>query len=343
VNSHPIAIKRTGLVTSVGMTAAQSCAAIRAGISNATETSFIDLESNRIMAHQVALSKPWRGTDKLVEMAKMAIEEALCEIPRRECASIPLLICLSEKQRVGRHPQLDGEMSTRIAHALGAELPAGSAVFAMGRISMAAALERARSLISAGVASRVLAVATDSLVSWPTLVAYQKSDRLLSVRNPDGFLPGEAAGAVLVGRPDLGAAELVCTGLGFGSESCPLGSGKPTRAEGLTLAIRSCLDDAGKAMHDMDFRVTDNSGEQFFFKEATLALSRTLRQLKPTFDIWHPADCIGETGAVAGIASIAVIEAACRKGYAKGSNAIAHWANDGIERASIFLEYRTAA
>ena len=34
------------------------------------------------------------------------------------------------------------------------------------------------------------------------------------------------------------------------------------------------------AMHDFDYRITDLSGEQYYFKEAALALSRTLRQSK---------------------------------------------------------------
>ena len=41
---RPIAIASIGLVTSVGLNAPATCAAIRAGISNASETRFIDAE-----------------------------------------------------------------------------------------------------------------------------------------------------------------------------------------------------------------------------------------------------------------------------------------------------------
>ena len=50
------------------------------------------------------------------------------------------------------------------------------------------------------------------------------------------------------------------------------------RADGLATAIKGALADAGCEMHDMDYRITDLSGEQYYFKEAALALSRTLRQ-----------------------------------------------------------------
>ena len=72
----PIAIHKTGLVTSVGLTAPASCAAFRAKLTNPTETRFIDSGGEWIMAHQVALEQPWRGLTKLARMAAMAIDEA---------------------------------------------------------------------------------------------------------------------------------------------------------------------------------------------------------------------------------------------------------------------------
>ena len=134
----------------------------------------------------------------------------------------------------------------------------------------------------------------------------------------------------------------VCTGIGFGVESAPIGSGEPLRAEGLTQAIKACLADAGCQMHDVDFRITDLSGEHYYFKEAALALSRTLRQRKEEFDIWHPAECTGEIGAAAGITVIALAQAAAEKGYAKGPRVMAHWANDGGQRCAALFEQGSA-
>ena len=93
----------------------------------------------------------------------------------------------------------------------------------------------------------------------------------------------------------------------------------------------------------MDFRITDLSGEQYYFKEAALALSRTLRQRKEEFDLWHPAECTGEQGAVAGAAVIAMADAACRKAYTKGPNILSHMANDAGQRAALALQFRGAA
>jgi 3-oxoacyl-[acyl-carrier-protein] synthase-1 len=96
--------------------------------------------------------------------------------------------------------------------------------------------------------------------------------------------------------------QLQCTGVGFGTEPAPIESEQPLRAAGLVQAIRGALKEAGCAMGDLDFRITDISGEHYYFKEASHALSRLLKTPKEEFDIWHPAQCIGETGAVAGLA-----------------------------------------
>ena len=92
-------------------------------------------------------------------------------------------------------------------------------------------------------------------------------------------------------------------------------------------------------MHELDFRNTDISGEQYYFKEASLALSRTLRQPKAEFDLWHPAEAIGESGAAVGLAVLIDSHAACQKGYAPGPGILTHFANDTGERAAAVLRY----
>ncbi|MCC8392301.1 hypothetical protein LJ656_06835 [Paraburkholderia sp. MMS20-SJTR3] len=337
--AQPIAIKRAGLVTSVGLSAPAACAAIRAKISNPTETRFIDSGGEWVMAHQVPLEKPWRGRTKLAKMATMAIAECLDGIPREEWASIAVLLCVAERERPGRLEGLEDKLFLDIQQELDARFAPESAVIAHGRVSAAIALAQARKLIDENHMPQVLIAATDSLLTWPTLSVYEREDRLLTPRNSNGFMPGEAAGALLVREP-RGEGELLCAGVGFGMEKAHIGSGEPLRAEGLTSAIKRALRDAGCQLHDLDYRITDLSGEQYYFKEAALALSRILRKRKEEFDIWHPAESIGEAGAAGGIAILAVADAACRKGYSAGVNILAHAANDAGQRVAAVLHFR---
>jgi 3-oxoacyl-[acyl-carrier-protein] synthase I len=341
MSAMPIAILKTGLVTSVGLSAPATCAALRAKLTNPSETRFIDSSGEWIMAHQVTLDQSWRGLTKLSKMAAMVIEEALYEIAKEEWSSIPLLLCVAEPDRPGRLNGLDDQLFLDIQTELDVQFSPQSAIVAQGRVGVAAGMAQARALLGQGKFSRVLIAATDSLVSWPTLSLYERENRLLTASNSNGFMPGEGAGALLVGAVGGSASELLCTGIGFAREAAHLESGEPLRAEGLSRAIKAALSDAGREMHHMDFRITDLSGEQYYFKEAALALSRTLRRRKEEFDLWHPAECTGEQGAVAGVAVIAMADAACRKAFAKGPNILAHMANDAGQRAALSLQYRS--
>ena len=340
MSAQPFAIQSVGLVTAVGLSAPASCAAFRAKVASPTETRFIDSAGEWIMAHQVHLEQPWRGLTKLAKMAAMAIAEALQDIPKTDWSGLPLLLCVAEIERPGRIEWLDNQLMSKIQKELGVTFAPQSAVVPQGRVSVAVALAQARELMMKLNLPRVLVVATDSLLSWSTLSYYEREDRLLTERNSNGFMPGEAAGALLVGAPHGNPGELVCTGIGFGHEPANIDSDEPLRGDGLTQAITASLDEAGSQMHDIDFRITDISGEQYYFKEASLAVSRTLRQLKEEFDIWHPAECSGETGAASGATVFAGALAACRKAYTKGNNVLIHWANDGGQRAALTLKYR---
>jgi 3-oxoacyl-[acyl-carrier-protein] synthase-1 len=333
MSDENIALSAAGLVTSVGQTMPSACAAIRAKLANPGETRYIGAHGSWLVGHMVALDRPFGALTKLVKMAAMAIEEALDAVPRSEWGRVPLLMCVAESDRPGRLDGLDTRLVAELQRELGTPFGAGSALVAHGRVGIAHALARARRLLYDHRLPYVLIAATDSYLCWPTLRHYEAADRLLGRRNSNGFLPGEGAGALLVSRPKAG--DLMCTGIGFGIEPAPIGSDEPLRADGLTTAINSALRDARRVMQDMDFRIADLSGEHYYFKEATLALSRTLHVRKERFAIWHPAECTGEVGAVAGVTMLALANWAGRKGYSEGRTALLHMGTDAGERAAL--------
>jgi 3-oxoacyl-[acyl-carrier-protein] synthase-1 len=335
MNDRSVAVLCTGLVTSVGLSAPATCAAIRAKISNPTETRFIDARGDWLAAHQVQLEKPWRGRTRLAKMASMAIQECLASVDRNERAKIPLLLCVAERSRPGRMDGLDDLLFDDIAQELGVKFSAKSDLIPHGRVSGAVAMERARAMLRDGL-PQVLIAAVDSLLGWPTLSVYQRQDRLLSAENSNGFVAGEGAGALLIGR-DTGNGEPRCVGIGFGTEDAVVDSDKPLRGDGLTSAINHALTDAGCALHELDLRVTDLSGEQYYFKEASVALSRSLREHKESLPLWHPAESCGEGGAIAGPVCVAVAARAASMGYAPGPGALLHFAADDGARGALIM------
>lgn len=335
-----ISIVRTGLATAVGLSSPTSCAAFRAKLTNPSVTRFMGNGGQWIGAHQVPLQKAWQGRARLAELAAMAIEEALQDWPSERDYTLPLLLCVAEPDRPGRLQGLDDQLFTEIQELTHRRFAKSSAIINHGRVSVATALLKARSLIESGV-PRVLIAAVDSLLHGASLSHYLREGRLLGPHNPDGFVPGEGAGALLIG-PETEQAALVCCGVGFANETANIGSGLPLRADGLTAAVRTALAEAHCEMHDMDYRITDASGEQYYFKEAALALTRCLRQRKADFEIWHPAECTGEAGALVGVSILAWADAAGRKGYAKGNAVLAHLSNDDGRRAALALHFKAA-
>ena len=337
MNPVRLAFINTGLVAPVGLSAPAACAAFRAKLTNPSETRFKGSDGEWLMAHQVALEQPWRGIAKLARMAAMAIEEALEGIPPVEWTRIPLVLCVAEPQRPGRIDGLEDQLFLDIQELLGASFSPHSRIVAHGRVGPAVAMHHARSLIDAGEATRVLVAATDSFVLGATLGYYEREDRLLTAENSNGFMPGEGAGALLVGESQGVAGELVCDGLGFAREAATVALDEPLRGDGLTQAMKAALQDAGWGREGKRFRIADLSGEQYYFKEASLALSRAIPQRKDDWELWHPAECMGEAGAASAMACLVAGHAAAAKGYAPAPEAIVHFSSDEGTRAVVLM------
>jgi 3-oxoacyl-[acyl-carrier-protein] synthase-1 len=339
--SQAIAITAVGMVTGVGLNAPASCAAIRCGIDNFQETRFMDDSGEWIMGCSVPLEQPWRGKTKLIKMAAAAIQECLDQKTHINTQETPLILCLPETNRPGRVFSDDNAFFLDLQKELDQQFHPKSRVIALGRVSIGVALQRARLLIHTNIAKQVIIAGTDSLLVGATLAEFQEREYLLTSNNSDGFIPAEAGAALIVEAVSKQAeAQLIFTGLGFGTETAHVDSEQPLRASGLTTAIKAALEEANCEMHDMDFRITDVSGKQYYFKEASLALSRTLRQRKKEFDIWHPADCVGEIGVTIGFIMFAVIKTACEKNYSKGHHILVHAGDNDGKRTAIITTWK---
>ncbi len=340
MSGFPLAITSVGMVTGVGLSAPASCAAIRAAIDNFQETRFMDSGGEWIMGCEVPLEQPWRGKTKLIKMAVMAIRECLQDNSQLNPKTTPLLLCLSEHERKGRVIDNDNQFFLDLQEELQLQFHEKSRIIAHGHAAVGVAMKHARRLIQEFNCSHILIAATDSLLVGATLAHFEEHERLLTSNHSNGFIPGEA-GAALIVEPYRGQKnQLVCTGLGFGVEKAHVYSEEPLRADGLTAAIKEALFDAGHGESLLDFKITDISGEHYYFKEASLAFSRLDRTKRQEFDIWHPADCVGEVGSTLGLIMIGVLKAACEKAYSKGNHILAHLGDDDGKRSSMILSWQ---
>lgn len=341
MSTFPLAITSVGMVTGVGLSAPASCAAIRCGIDNFQDTRFMDSYGEWIVGSAVPLENTSWGRCKLIKMAAASIKECLQGNADIYPRKTPLLLCLAEPSRPGRDINDDRQLFLDIGEELNLTFHEESRIIAEGRVSIATTFEVARKLIHERSLSHIIAVATDNLMVGSSLAYCEEQELLATSANSDGFIPGEAAAALVLESPaNNSTSELCCHGLGFGIEAAHVNSGEPLKAEGLYSAIKEALVDAGIDESLLEFKIADVSGGQYYFKEASLAFSRIDRTRRKEFDIWHPAECVGEVGAAIGFIMIGVLKAACEKGYSKGSVILAHCGNDDGKRSAMILLWK---
>jgi 3-oxoacyl-[acyl-carrier-protein] synthase-1 len=339
--NQPMTVLGAGMVTGVGLSGPTSCAAIRCGINNFRETRFLDKSGEWIVASEAPLEEPWRGPEKLGRMLASVIAETFAADVRLLPEETPVIMCFSERERPGRLEDLNERVLEVTERHLGFALSPASMTITQGRVGAVVALREARALLYDRGASAVIIAAADSYLSAQTINAYIEKRRLLTADNSNGFVPGEAAAAVIVRRTSPSEEpQLVVVGIGFGVEKSTIESEEPLRADGLVQAIKSSLAEARAELGALDFRITDVTGEHYGFKEASLAMTRILRTRKAEFDFWHATDCIAETGSAAGPIALNYAWHASEEGYSKGNNILCHFGNDDGKRASIVMTYQ---
>ncbi len=337
VVNQTLAITASGMVTGVGLDAPSSCAAIRAAIDNFQDTHFMDEGGEWMLGCEVPLEQPWRGVVKLAKMLAMALLEC-AEQGAINLVDTSIVLCPSETERSGRFAHLSSKIFEQTQKELDITFSRPFYIVEHGRVGALVGMLRARGLIYDENQSKVIVAGVDTLLVAASIKAYEQKDRILTSKNSNGFIPGEAAAAILVEAPKAEQQpQLLCEGIGFGVEKATIDSDIPLRAEGLSEAIANAFEEANTSMNEMDFRIVDVAGEQYWFKETALVVGRFLRVHKEGFPLWHITDCIGEVGAAIGIASIAYVKLAYEKAFDEGKNMLQHLSNsDGKRGAAVF-------
>jgi 3-oxoacyl-[acyl-carrier-protein] synthase-1 len=181
----------------------------------------------------------------------------------------------------------------------------------------------------------------DSYINASSLSWLDQHWRLKTPENSDGLIPGETAAAVLLQYlpPAHTVSALKVSGIGFGKEKATVLSEEPLMAEGLTEATRAALMEAGVAMHNIAFRLSDVSGESYGFKEQALVVGRLLRvHREEPYPIWHRAENVGDIGAAAGISQLIAAFFAYKNDYAPGNRVVCFTSAVPGDRAVAVLE-----
>lgn len=334
-------IVSAGMVTAVGLDAPSACAAMRAKLDGFQETRFVGDAGEWLVGAPVPMPRNWAGEKRMAHLAAAAICEAFEAIPNAR-GRTALVLCLGEESRPGR-PYRDGSgLLRRIAEIVEVEPHSQSRIVAHGRPSGHVALQHARRILTSGDAPFVMIAGVDSYLTPQAVSRYLRDRRLVTSDNPNGFIPGEAAAAVLCTRADKG---LRLFGLGLTRETASIYNADdlPLRGDGMTDAYRVALDETGISMNRVGYRISDLIGEQYWFKQTALASLRLVRERSEFLDLWSPAESLGNVGAAVVPLMLGMALTAAAKGYAAGNPVLVEASNDAGACGAAVLGARAAS
>ena len=363
----PLAILRTGCVTSAGLNAPSTFAALRARLNNFTETTVLDSHGEPLIAACIETlaaggggataqrgSLAWQA-----DLLELAMDDCLRTITRLPPAKdIPLLLCVSEVTRPGRPPGLDEQLLPAIEKRQHCRFAPSSQVYAYGKAGIGMALADAFKLLDKH--PLILLAGVDSLAHFDTLQGLHARGRVLDTDNANGVIPGEAACCLLLGRAQDASAypplltnrlaapafasraaqspatadTLFCMAASIQRE--PPGADALDRANSLTRAITEVLAPSKRDPLQVALRVCSQIGTDQRAREMAVASARASVSATP---LWCLADSLGETGAAAGPLALAWAYAAMHKGYAPGPSALSLLASDEGEHCAVLLGF----
>jgi len=316
-----LAILGHGAVTAVGLNAAQTCAAIRAGIKRFTpiEAAVLDDDEPQIGA-RVSANPRLRASERewLLNLAGRAL---------RECSLAPadaLLWQVPERHRGHSLSEAeDGELLASLAERLGHPLSAHSRVLRSGAAGVVEGLGLAWELIAAGKVERCVIGGADSLLRKPDLDRLGAEQRLIAPGRAQALVPGEGAAFVLVGRDPSGERVRV-RGLGLGYEQASVLAGGRSVGDGFLSAFESAIEHAGVPEGEIDFVVGNHNGERYDAWESSHANARCYRTRRERLSLMWPAGSTGELGVAGGALALLVAAVALAEGYGPGPTAAVH-------------------
>jgi len=341
---HPLTVVSAGLVSAVGLSAPQTCAAIRAGIADFAETGYY-FESppfEPIIGARVPV--PGNSFDENPEIERLAILAGLAlseclEGLEIDCSRTALLMGVREPYR--ENADLDGrekQLFHKVEQSLGLRFHSESRLLPEGNASVLRGVRIAEQLLDTNAVTMCIVGGVDSHLNPFDLDRGERTFRILGPVVSRGFVPGEAAGFVAVTRWNSSSSRsALCRLLGIGLErekadALVTSFGYPTGV-GLCRALDAAVKDASIQESRVQFRLSDLNGESYRGVESMLAEARFYRTRRETLPIWHPADCVGETGAAVGAILLIVAAYGLTKGYAPGDLAMCEASSDTGLRA----------
>jgi 3-oxoacyl-[acyl-carrier-protein] synthase-1 len=277
---------------------------MRAGLVRFAETEVLDSLGEPIRASRLSLlGASLSRTARMVALGRQALAGVRPLLERLPKGKVPLYLGLPEPG-VGARVEQEALVAGLLAEAGGrlAEVK----VYEAGRAAFFEALATAWEDLRSGRAGALALVgAVDSLGDSASLEALVGARLHLGPQNPDGRIPGEAAGFMALARPgaprSLGLealGELLGTALAV--EPRPFSRPEPCLAEGLTAALGALRRDPVAGARRVDTVLACQPGESFWGTEFSRAYLRNAALMPEPLRVHLAGEGLGDAGAGAG-------------------------------------------
>lgn len=332
-----------GMISAVGLTAPEVAAAVRAGTMRLSESAIMDRNFEPFTLAEVPedalppldAKLETRGLTsretRMLRLATPSLQECLRSLPPGT-APPPLVLALPETETT--RPLDDKQFTDALAVQVGGFDATRTEAFFRGRSGGVRALARAVDWLNAG-APFVLVGGIDTYRDLYVLGTLDLEQRVKSAAHLDGFIPGEGAAFLLVGRRGGAATPPIAalSGFGAGIETGHMYSQEPYRGDGLAAVLTVSLGNGTGPVADV---YSSMNGEGHWAKEWGVAYMRNRARFTEEHGMHHPADCFGDTGAAAGVLMAGLAALGVRDGYRR-SPCLIYGSSDRGERAALIV------
>jgi len=334
-----------GATTAVGLDAASTAAAVRAGVSGFQEHPYmINQEGEPYLLAMVPSIDPGiSGAKRYIELMSPSISEALMPLQHlsENKFEITVILGLPEKR-----PGILDDLAEKVASSIQTNT---SEFYKIKDIKIAykghaaglMALESASKLFAAGDCEFCLVGGVDSYIDPDTLDWIEDNEQLHIPSNAWGFIPGEASAFCLVcsvktaNRYNLPIkAQLLAIATAH-EENC-IKTETICIGEGLTSAVSKALQVLPDGVK-INQTYCDQNGEAYRADEFGFMLARLSKYFVDPSEYVAPADCWGDVGAASGVLFVQLVCGAAEKGYCIGDISLLWGSSEGGERGATLV------
>jgi 3-oxoacyl-[acyl-carrier-protein] synthase-1 len=347
----PVALTGIGMVTSVGHQAYPACAAIRAGISRMRELEMAQGPTGRpatlslIGSPIKGVTDSYFGLGRWTRLATDALRDlsGMTGLTAAMLAQTPVFLGLPSQARTSSAPDDWKLLGARISQWLQLSgLRERIHLCQEGHSAALKQLKHAVAQIQQGRFTQAVVGGVDSLVEPDALARLLEEGRLKTAEHPVGLIPGEGAAFFLVesaAQAQRRKAEVLAwlEAPRLGHELTAPASGLPCDGRGLAEAITATFSGLTDRGVHTGLIISDLNGELFRAEEFANMVPRSLRHLRTPWQLWHAADCIGDTGAASSAISVCLAARALARGYARTNHALVCASSDAGLRGSVYL------